>query len=325
MVYEEMIMKYIGKPCVHCGKTFTFDDDIVVCPDCGSPHHRQCYKELNKCANTELHSEDFTWKPAAEKSNEAESDSKAMPEGMTKCDTCGMPIPEDEEICPYCGESNEDQIQNRRLSNEHDRDFRRIFGIDANSDMGGVKAIDLIVFVRVNVLYYASYFKLMAFSKRRLSMNILCLFFPSIYFANRRMWLWAVISAIISVLLTIPYAISMLVEMSANPAGERIFSERVLNILVENSDSINTIISICNGLDFFVRLLFCLFANLLYYRFAIHSVKKIRGRTDAEMSHTEIARAGGVRLVNTPLIILVSTAMTMMAIYGTVLALENFL
>ena len=42
-------MDYIGEICPVCGKSFTADDDIVVCPDCGTPHHRECYKTENKC------------------------------------------------------------------------------------------------------------------------------------------------------------------------------------------------------------------------------------------------------------------------------------
>ena len=45
-------MKYKGEKCAACDKVFTDDDDVVVCPDCGSPHHRECYKAENKCANT---------------------------------------------------------------------------------------------------------------------------------------------------------------------------------------------------------------------------------------------------------------------------------
>ena len=30
-------MKYKGEKCAACGKEFTEDDDVVVCPECGSP------------------------------------------------------------------------------------------------------------------------------------------------------------------------------------------------------------------------------------------------------------------------------------------------
>jgi uncharacterized Zn finger protein (UPF0148 family) len=47
--------KFCDEQCPVCGNTFTETDDVVVCPDCGTPHHRSCYCESGKCANSLLH------------------------------------------------------------------------------------------------------------------------------------------------------------------------------------------------------------------------------------------------------------------------------
>ena len=47
--------KYNGILCEHCKKAFTNDDDIVVCPVCGAPHHRECYVQNGNCANADKH------------------------------------------------------------------------------------------------------------------------------------------------------------------------------------------------------------------------------------------------------------------------------
>lgn len=54
-------MKFTGCSCVGCNNIFVETDDVVVCPVCGSPHHRACYNEQGKCANSALHGEEFTW------------------------------------------------------------------------------------------------------------------------------------------------------------------------------------------------------------------------------------------------------------------------
>ncbi len=54
-------MKFTGCSCVGCNNIFVETDDVVVCPVCGSPHHRACYNEHGKCANAEHHGEDFSW------------------------------------------------------------------------------------------------------------------------------------------------------------------------------------------------------------------------------------------------------------------------
>ena len=40
--------KYYGCPCEGCAKPLTLKDDIVVCPDCGAPYHRDCYEKLEE-------------------------------------------------------------------------------------------------------------------------------------------------------------------------------------------------------------------------------------------------------------------------------------
>ena len=46
------IKKYI---CPVCNVPFNENDDAVFCPDCGTPHHRECWKISGKCFNEQLH------------------------------------------------------------------------------------------------------------------------------------------------------------------------------------------------------------------------------------------------------------------------------
>ena len=41
--------------CPVCGNDFNEDDDVVFCPECGTPHHRSCWMENGKCINENLH------------------------------------------------------------------------------------------------------------------------------------------------------------------------------------------------------------------------------------------------------------------------------
>ena len=56
-------MKYTGIPCAACKKPFEDGDDIVVCPECGTPYHRACYKELGHCIHEQRHAEGYLWQP----------------------------------------------------------------------------------------------------------------------------------------------------------------------------------------------------------------------------------------------------------------------
>ena len=66
-------MKYTNEICQGCGRKFTDEDDIVTCPECGTPQHRECWLKEHKCVNEHLHGEDFEWRPkhAPEKEEEA--------------------------------------------------------------------------------------------------------------------------------------------------------------------------------------------------------------------------------------------------------------
>ena len=52
---------FTGAKCEYCKKIFTSTDDVVVCPDCGTPYHRECYIEAGECINYELHEKGGDW------------------------------------------------------------------------------------------------------------------------------------------------------------------------------------------------------------------------------------------------------------------------
>ncbi|MEE1006612.1 MAG: RING finger protein, partial [Acutalibacteraceae bacterium] len=53
-----MSLKTEGVTCVRCHAYLFDDDDVVYCPVCGAPHHRECYNELGHCALEALHGTD---------------------------------------------------------------------------------------------------------------------------------------------------------------------------------------------------------------------------------------------------------------------------
>lgn len=68
---------YNNDKCPVCGKQFAEGDDIVTCPVCGTPHHRECYNSIGKCANEGLHAEGFVFKRASDEEPAAEKDENA--------------------------------------------------------------------------------------------------------------------------------------------------------------------------------------------------------------------------------------------------------
>ena len=87
-------MDYIGNKCPVCQKYFHADDDIVVCPDCGTPHHRECYEQTGHCANESFHSQGYDY--------QAEHDSTENKKAKV-CPSCGKESDEDSFFCKHCG------------------------------------------------------------------------------------------------------------------------------------------------------------------------------------------------------------------------------
>lgn len=84
---------YTGKKCFSCGEVFKDGDDIVVCPECGTPYHRECYLKEGKCINDALHESGQSWEQTQE-SVESEN---------IRCIRCGFENPPDKLFCEKCG------------------------------------------------------------------------------------------------------------------------------------------------------------------------------------------------------------------------------
>ena len=90
---------YIGTKCISCDRVFKEGDDVVVCPECGTPYHRACYEKEGKCINTELHENGGTWQP------HYDSDTESVNTDNTpiRCPRCGETNPPDGLFCKRCG------------------------------------------------------------------------------------------------------------------------------------------------------------------------------------------------------------------------------
>ena len=98
-----MRMNYKGVSCPVCGQEFKEGDDIVVCPECGAPHHRSCYKQLGHCAlQQELHEKGLEWKNPNEKKAPSNAGIQPDENGNIICPNCGLFCKEEDVFCPNC-------------------------------------------------------------------------------------------------------------------------------------------------------------------------------------------------------------------------------
>ncbi len=94
-------MNYINSICDGCGAALREEDDIVVCPECGTPQHRECYKKNNRCVNGHRHAEGFEWSalgaPQAPMPLPANKQEDTLP-----CPSCGHRNDKNAKVCENC-------------------------------------------------------------------------------------------------------------------------------------------------------------------------------------------------------------------------------
>jgi len=310
-------MNYKGEACAACGKVFTAEDDVVVCPDCGSPHHRECYKLNGRCANIAFHEEKKKWKRSG--GNEAEKNI----EGAAKiCPVCKFPNGKDEENCQHCGaaldgtETAAQEENTGEVTGAAPSEFEILspyLGFNPEEDMGGATLKEVSQFVGTNTLYYIPIFKRMKDFGSKISFNISCLIFPYFYFANRKMWGWAMISAIISVFLNLPSYVLWL----SKHLGSGKDTEAILSMIYDHQSSLEMLDSYFGIAGWVVSILFCLFGNWLYYKYTMRSLKRLKAHAPGEkLPAEEIMSVGGVKPVNIIFMTLIMGAVLLAALYG---------
>ena len=76
------------------------DESTVVCPICGAPYHKSCYKEKSGCIYEDKHGTEFDYYHKVNSNKENEVNKK---EGGIACKNCLYVNSNDENVCKNCG------------------------------------------------------------------------------------------------------------------------------------------------------------------------------------------------------------------------------
>ncbi len=280
--------KYANATCPVCGKTFTEKEDIVVCPDCGAPHHRECYQQIGHCALIENHRSGINWEPPASPDPEPENQ-------PIKCPRCGADNPPDGIFCSNCGvrlgrqsETNAGNVpppyaQQRFPFYGGNVPFYNdpYGGADPDAEMDGVKVRDLSQFIGGNAAYFLTNFSRMKQSGRPISFNFCAFFFGWKYLLYRKMYGLSFLVFLVSTLLGLPAAICLYEDLSVASGLMAGYSAGFESLLF--------VAQICSIVSTMLSMALCLFCNWLYYRHCIRKIQKIQ--SDTYVSTQEYATA----------------------------------
>lgn len=199
-------MRFKDVQCVYCDKIFTENDDVVVCPQCGSPHHRECWKENGCCKNEQLHEEGFEWKfpehlkPVISLKREQPSSPEAAykfknGESAIACPHCGSLNYGFDAVCMQCKQPlNDNRIApddeaTAQLSPEQRFEYYRQFGgLKPDTVIASVKAEDYAAYIGKNAGRYIRKFAVMERFGKRFSVSLCAFLFGPIWFFYRKLW-----------------------------------------------------------------------------------------------------------------------------------------
>ncbi len=314
---------FTGAECLICKEKFTGNDDIVVCPECGTPYHRECYAKEGRCINDELHEAKISW------SEKKEQDEKGKP---IVCEKCGAENKSHAFLCQQCGASLVGDINFENTSdnnNGRQGQNKGVFTFNINDKYCGmnpeeeiaenVKTSEAADFIGTNVPYYLMLFKRMKDTGKKISICAISLLFPQFYFANRKMWKEAVLTTFIETLLSIPYAIYSLISagiyLEENGAGNELSSK--LAAISINEVWLNIAVTATNYISMIIPILAFLFANWLYYRHMQKKINKIKSRySSQEEISVRIATAGGTSILGIFLMLALQFILSMILVLG---------
>ncbi len=294
--------RFYGKLCPVCRSPFGGNDDIVVCPDCGTPHHRACYIRTGKCAVSQYHESGFEWngrlpdeqaeptqkepqetqhhsvygEPSSEASHDTFASENTDPHHAEYPGGTNMQSSEqntERELPPFDMPFSDDNSEPH--TNPYVEAYKQMQKMTSDETRGedGVSAKELSRFVGTSVFHYAQAFSAFRVGipqyggtkKVKMSMNFWAGILAPIHQIYRRMDGLGILVLLIQGILEIPGL--MLYRYNTIMAQSTVAT-------LENLALISSILSIV------LMLSLSLFGDYLYYKFCVRRIKQIRAEFD---------------------------------------------
>ncbi len=315
-------MDYIGNKCPVCDRYFHADEDIVVCPECGTPHHRECYNKTGKCFFSDKHKDGFDYQQ-----NIKEEEVMGGDDNLIVCKNCGAKNVDSAFFCSKCSALLHEEDKNHHQKDQSGQNpsyetnpfgttpntsnpnvimFDPLAGVSPSADLGeGVTAGETAKFVKQNTPYFITIFSnIFRYNKSRF--NFCAMFFGGGYLLFRKMYKVGGIITAIQTAMTILYFYLDYYIVSSN-AYDKLLEAST------NNDYNATMLYLSQlpqnellMLFLFMMLVFVLFimsvviggcANRMYYNHCKKQILKIKNCNDDPKKHSELfTRKGGVNI-----------------------------
>lgn len=309
-----------NESCPVCSKKFEQDDDVVVCPVCGTPHHRECYNSIGKCVNHSKHSQGYEYKPADKPQASAETAQRYNPnntyyetaqnqpeasevnsnaEIKSVCDGCGSEIEVSVPFCPYCGkkQENADYSSVSATANTNMKNKIKDTIGDKCDNIEGKSLSDVATVVKVNAVKYIPKFV----SDKKISWNWGAFFFGPYFLFYRKMYKEGTLALLVrtGISLIIQSVFSaqtaklnelMNMEMTNMASGKAMDSVTVLKSLYSAAPQLLLFTAIAT---FIINVVIALISNRLYRKKVISVLDRVDSSLENGGMFTQAMPFGG--------------------------------
>ncbi len=252
--------RFENKLCPICRARFTDKADVVVCPICGTPHHRVCYEIRGKCGLENLHESGFVWNGRLP--DEPEPSSAQQTSVFENSEAAAQNTTNEQDVDPMM-----------EMFGDADAGFNSFLKKLSDPALGedGVSMKELTAYAATSSFHYGRAFDIFRTNiggkKRKVFFNLASGFLAPAFQFYRKMDIFGAISGI---LLLIPVLIAAL------------FPDFVLN----------------NGFSYLLNLynlaglvILSAFGDYFYYKHAVKSIIKFRGSFQGDTMSDEYYQA----------------------------------
>ena len=326
-------MNYKNSVCDGCGLPFKEDDDVVVCPECGTPQHRECYKLNNQCVNAHKHGESFDWSGAPTPTADV-SAQEAKAEEKLPCPSCGHLNDKDAKRCENCSmrlivfgmnlAENPGVREAENPTNQNTSDYPPPFTLGQGEGFGYVNSTPAVTengvpeepeevkqlkqrnarnfifyrFIGSNTEKYFANFNRIA-NGQGLTFNFAAFFFTPYWFFYRKLYKPGIIFLTLFLLFSILFA-PTLAEFEAifeaycsAIADNPAPDEAAITALIKELDALMPMLSLNMFCELALRIVSGLIAYPLYKKYADKSVDRIMSAPSAEAGIADTVKLGG--------------------------------
>lgn len=311
-------MEFFKYKCPVCEEQFKSGDDIVVCPECGTPHHRECYETTGHCFYENKHSDDFSFEESSNKKADNNDDDTVT------CPKCNHINEDTTFYCQKCGYPLNEQDRNRQQSNNTNTEnspfgqntppfgfggpaiqFDPLAGLKSDEEISeNVKVGEMAKFVGKTTQYYLLIFDRIKKSGNS-KFNFSAFLFSGVYFLYRKMTAIGIIASLLFLALTVGETFIQLMpeyqELFTTFYNLQSQAHSFYSISLTSHFTSNEILFLFAPLALAalkgILMIICgLTANRAYYKHCNKKIKKIKKSTDNTKLNKELELNGGVNL-----------------------------